>query len=290
MCSVMAIVYFTVPSEAKRAFNHLSYRKYQHTPLYLEYLPLDLWKENSESKKTMEQPSEAAEQEETVPDSNTQDVTSSQSLKRDTASEVAIGDDSNSTTLYIKNLNWSSTEDAVRKLFGQVDGLKAVTIPKKKGPNGELLPMGFGFVVYGTRQQALKALNRFNGKALDGHILQLKFSARKEVVTTKKRKVTDIGDEEKRTKLMVRNIPFEATRNELRELFGSFGQLKSLRLPKKFDGTSRGFVFVDYLSSDDAKTAVKALGSTHLLGRKLVVEYAKEDDSVTSPNTTVSIS
>ena len=290
MCSVMAIVYFTVPSEAKRAFNHLSYRKYQHTPLYLEYLPLDLWKENSESKKTMEQPSEAAEQEETVPDSNIQDVTSSQSLKRDTASEVAIGDDSNSTTLYIKNLNWSSTEDAVRKLFGQVDGLKAVTIPKKKGPNGELLPMGFGFVVYGTRQQALKALNRFNGKALDGHILQLKFSARKEVVTTKKRKVTDIGDEEKRTKLMVRNIPFEATRNELRELFGSFGQLKSLRLPKKFDGTSRGFVFVDYLSSDDAKTAVKALGSTHLLGRKLVVEYAKEDDSVTSPNTTVSIS
>ena len=146
--------------------------------------------------------------------------------------------------------------------------------------------MGFGFVVYETRQQALKALNRFNGKALDGHILQLKFSARKDVVTTKKRKVTTVEEEDAkgnaRTKLMVRNIPFEASRTELRELFGSFGQLKSLRLPKKFDGTSRGFVFVEYLSSDDAKTAVKALGSTHLLGRKLVVEYAKEENSVTS--------
>lgn len=80
--------------------------------------------------------------------------------------------------------------------------------------------------------------------------------------------------------LQIRNIPFEANRNELRELFGSFGQLKSLRLPKKFDGTSRGFAFVEYLSADEAKAAYKALGSTHLLGRKLVVEWANENDTI----------
>lgn len=126
---------------------------------------------------------------------------------------------------------------------------------------------------------------------MDGHVLELKFSARKDVVTTKKRKVTDVKEKqngETRTKLMVRNIPFEASRTELRELFGSFGQLKSLRLPKKFDGTSRGFVFVEYLSSDDAKTAVRALASTHLLGRKLVVEYAMEDKAMDSQNSHVS--
>lgn len=134
-----------------------------------------------------------------------------ESSKR-SSEEVSIGDESDSTTLYIKNLNWSSSEEAVRRLFGQVEGLKAVTLPKKKGPDGELLPMGFGFVVYETRQQALKALNRFNGKALDGHVLQLKFSARKDVVTTKKRRVTEEGEGAGRTKLMVRNIPFEATR------------------------------------------------------------------------------
>ena len=216
----------------------------------------------------------------------TESTESTESEPTPTQHEVAIGEESDSTTLYIKNLSWTTTDESVRKFFGQVDGLKVVTLPKKKGPNGESLPMGFGFVVYETRQQALKALNRFNGKALDGHILQLKFSARKDVVTTKKRKVTTVEEEDAkgnaRTKLMVRNIPFEATRTELRELFGSFGQLKSLRLPKKFDGTSRGFVFVEYLSSDDAKTAVKALGSTHLLGRKLVVEYAKEESPIAS--------
>lgn len=306
MDSVIAIVTFAIPSEAKRAFNHLSYRKYQHTPLYLEYLPIDLWNDSTWMRynhnynynlhsfiHVLGYASQTTLKENTTTSSSsikreeaTESTTSTESELTPVQHEVTIGEESDSTTLYIKNLSWTTTDESVRKFFGQVDGLKVVTLPKKKGPNGESLPMGFGFVVYETRQQALKALNRFNGKALDGHILQLKFSARKDVVTTKKRKVTTVEEEDAkgnaRTKLMVRNIPFEATRTELRELFGSFGQLKSLRLPKKFDGTSRGFVFVEYLSSDDAKTAVKALGSTHLLGRKLVVEYAKEESPIAS--------
>lgn len=224
---------------------------------------------------------ESEEKKESEDETKTEDETT---RKREEPSEThTVGEEAESTTLYIKNLNWKTTEEGVRGLFGKVEGLKSVTLPKKKGPNGELLPMGFGFVVYENRQQALKALNRFNEKALDGHVLQLKFSARKDVVTTKKRKVTEAGNEGN-TKLLIRNIPFEATRSELRELFGAYGQLKSLRLPKKFDGTSRGFVFVEYLSADDAKTAVKALSSTHLLGRKLVVEYAREEKSVGSAN------
>lgn len=224
---------------------------------------------------------EEKEEKESEDETKTEEETT---RKREEPSEThTVGEEAESTTLYIKNLNWKTTEEGVRGLFGKVEGLKSVTLPKKKGPNGELLPMGFGFVVYENRQQALKALNRFNEKALDGHVLQLKFSARKDVVTTKKRKVTEAGNEGN-TKLLIRNIPFEATRNELRELFGAYGQLKSLRLPKKFDGTSRGFVFVEYLSADDAKTAVKALSSTHLLGRKLVVEYAREEKSVGSAN------
>ena len=83
-----------------------------------------------------------------------------QSEKRSFPAETEIGDESDSTTLYVKNLNWKTTEEGVRKLFGQVEGLRAVTLPKKKNSKGELLPLGFGFVVYATRQQALKALNR----------------------------------------------------------------------------------------------------------------------------------
>ncbi len=44
----------------------------------------------------------------------------------------------------------------------------------------------------------------------------------------------------KGTKLLVKNVPFEASKAEVRELFAAFGQVKSVRMPSKFDGTHRG--------------------------------------------------
>ncbi len=42
-------------------------------------------------------------------------------------------------------------------------------------------------------------------------------------------------------KLVVHNVAFEATKKELTELFGAYGQLKTVRLPvKKFGGSHRG--------------------------------------------------
>lgn len=46
-----------------------------------------------------------------------------------------------------------------------------------------------------------------------------------------------------------RDVHEQATAKELRELFANFGQLKRLRLPKKFDGGHRGFAFVDFLTA-----------------------------------------
>ena len=43
----------------------------------------------------------------------------------------------------------------------------------------------------------------------------------------------------KGTKLVVRNVAFEATRKDLMALFTPFGQIKSCRLPKKMDGNHR---------------------------------------------------
>ena len=78
----------------------------------------------------------------------------------------------------------------------------------------------------------------------------------------------------------MRNVPFEASKNELKELFSAFGVLKTLRVPKKFDGSHRGFAFVEFVSKAEAAKAMEALQSTHLYGRKLVLGYAKKEESV----------
>ena len=53
---------------------------------------------------------------------------------------------------------------------------------------------------------------------------------------------------------------------EVRELFGAFGQLKTVRMPEKFDGTHRGFAFVEFASKGEATKAIStaALRATHL--------------------------
>ena len=61
------------------------------------------------------------------------------------------------------------------------------------------------------------------------------------------------------------------------KLFATFGQLKKIRLPKKFDGGHRGFAFVEFLTSKEASIAMNALSRTHLYGRRLVLEWAIEE-------------
>lgn len=60
------------------------------------------------------------------------------------------------------------------------------------------------------------------------------------------------------TKILVKNIPFQANTREIRELFCVFGELKFVRLPKKVDDEHhRGFGFVDFVSKNDAKVSRK---------------------------------
>ena len=67
------------------------------------------------------------------------------------------------------------------------------------------------------------------------------------------------------------------------QLFSSFGVVKSVRLPKKFDGSHRGFCFVDFVTHEEARHALEVVGaSTHLYGRRLVMEWANPSENCAS--------
>lgn len=145
--------------------------------------------------------------------------------------------------------------------------------------------MGYGFVEYKYQKSAKKAMKKLQHTQLDEHQLELKISNRatlqKDQVSSKKKQ--DPTKKPKSSKILVRNVPFEAKVSEIRELFATFGELKSVRLPKKLSGTGshRGFGFVDFLTKQDAKRAFSALcHSTHLYGRRLVLEWAEPEESV----------
>jgi len=77
-------------------------------------------------------------------------------------------------------------------------------------------------------------------------------------------------------RIYVGNIPYGATEDELRELFGQYGTVEDVDI--LFDretGRSRGFGFVN-MSDEDADKAIEALNGQDFGGRPLRVNIARE--------------
>lgn len=76
--------------------------------------------------------------------------------------------------------------------------------------------------------------------------------------------------------IAVKNISFYASKADIRQLFETFGSVLSVRLPQNKDGRNRGFAFVEFATSAEAKKALEGLKNTHVLGRHLVLERANK--------------
>ncbi|KAJ3092773.1 hypothetical protein HK102_003036 [Quaeritorhiza haematococci] len=277
----IALVEFSEPSEAKTAFRNLAYTRFKNLPLYLEWAPEDTF---------ISGPPKATKQSE-----NSEEDADSSSPKQPSSSTLALhdGEDDEATSgavasLFVKNLSFETTEDKLRSAFAGVGGLRTVRIvTKPDAKTGMRLSMGFGFLEFGSKDSAMRALKSMQGFKLDGHALQLKFSnaAAKSSGTSANgagSKKTAATKREPGTKLVVRNVPFEATKKDLKQLFSPFGQVKAIRLPRKIDGNHRGFAFVDFVTKQEAKSAYDTLHATHLYGRHLVMEWAEDVEDVES--------
>uniref|UniRef100_A0A671YBV9 Probable RNA-binding protein 19 n=1 Tax=Sparus aurata TaxID=8175 RepID=A0A671YBV9_SPAAU len=261
-----AIIEFLEPTEAKRAFTRLAYSKFQHVPLYLEWAPVGVFvaaKPGPEKEMPVkEEKKEEAEEEE----------------DEEEEEESAPG-----STLFIKNLNFDTTEEKLQETFSKCGKVKSCSISKKRDKTGKMLSMGYGFVQFQTAEAAQKALRQLQHCSVDDHQLELKVSERATRTTEVSRKKKQAEKKQTGSKILVRNVPFQASVREIRELFCTFGELKTVRLPKKAAGTGnhRGFGFIDFLTKQDAKKAFAALcHSTHLYGRRLVLEWADAEDTV----------
>ena len=83
------------------------------------------------------------------------------------------------------------------------------------------------------------------------------------------------------TKLVVRNVAFEATRRDVQKLFNPFGVLKSCRLRSSLTA-ALVLVHVRRGSPRSARPLRRwrRCADTHLYGRRLTIERAAEDDDV----------
>ena len=76
--------------------------------------------------------------------------------------------------------------------------------------------------------------------------------------------------------IYVGNLTAATTEEDLKEAFGTHGQINSIKIIKDFEtGQSRGFGFVD-MSQNEGKAAIDALNGADLNGNAIVVNEAYE--------------
>ena len=251
----MAVAQFETAQMSARALKHLAYRNLKGSVLFLEKAPEGIFDTTESAKESQD---------------------SLVTVANDDNGAGFDGPDQASATVFVRNLNFTTSTSRLVEVFKPLPGFLTATVKTRTDPKrpGEILSMGFGFVEFETKDQAGTAVKAMNGYKLDGHELLVKPSTKVIDAAEETRKADKARKTEKKTKIIIKNLPFEASKKDIRALFGSYGQLRTVRVPKKFDQSTRGFAFAEFVTAKEAENAMDALANTHLLGRRLVLDFA----------------
>ena len=277
--NTLAICEYVNKKHAENCIKHLSYYELDGEPLYLEFAPEGLIEPKNNNNKNEEKAKDII------------DINESEDEEEEEKKEEGIDLlEGQGKILFVKNLDFSTNEKQLKKFFEKKDYIVKKVEIAKHIKDGKNVSSGFGFVELKDEKMVLKAMKNLQGALLGGHSLKLSISKtaneKKDLLKNKRKRETDLNDYDyedeniSNNKLLIKNIAFEASKEELRKLFKVYGQVKNLRLPTKMDGNHRGFAFVEFMSHEEAQKAFKELQNTHFYKRKLVIEWAKQDNTI----------
>ena len=76
--------------------------------------------------------------------------------------------------------------------------------------------------------------------------------------------------------IYVGNLPYSIDRDQLREIFAQYGEVRAARIViERETGKSKGYGFVDMDNNEEANAAIAALNGKEIGGRKAVVNEAR---------------
>ncbi|KAL1903608.1 Multiple RNA-binding domain-containing protein 1 [Sporothrix stenoceras] len=278
----LAIVQFAQAAHGRLAYSKLAYRRVNETVLMLEKCPDNLLSNSASD--TLDTAAATAGQagKNKLVASDLLDGGKAEEAAADATAEAEDESSKQTASLFVRNLNFTTTTEQLAELFSPLQGFVAARVKTKPDPKkpGQTLSMGYGFVEFCNKADAAGACTTMDGHILQGHTLTVKASHRGTQDAAAQQREADQAKKlaaNRGGKLIIKNIPFEASRTDLRKLLGTYGQLKAVRMPKKFGNSTRGYAFAEFVTAREAAAAMTALRNTHLLGRRLVIEFAEAE-------------
>ncbi|XP_002712116.2 RNA-binding protein 28 [Oryctolagus cuniculus] len=189
-------------------------------------------------------------------------------------------------TLFVGRLPPSARSEQLEELFSQVGPVKQCFVVTEKGSKS---CRGFGYVTFSMPedvQRALKEITTFEGHKINVTIAKKKLRAKskekgknensetlKKELKSKKPKAAD-----KKARLIIRNLSFKCSEDDLKTIFAQFGAVLEVNVPKKPDGKMRGFAFVQFKNLLEAGKALKGMNMKEIKGRTVAVDWAVAKD------------
>ncbi|NXG81058.1 NUCL protein, partial [Baryphthengus martii] len=162
-------------------------------------------------------------------------------------------------TLFVKNLPYRVTEDEMREVFE--NALEIRIVMNKEGNS-----KGMAYIEFKTEADANKALEEKQGTEIDGRAMVIDFTGEKSHQDHQK----GGGDRESKT-LIVNNLSYAASEETLQELFK---KASSIKMPQTNQGRPKGYAFVEFPTTEDAKEALNSCNNTEIEGRAIRLEFS----------------
>lgn len=81
---------------------------------------------------------------------------------------------------------------------------------------------------------------------------------------------------DQQNKIFIGNLPWSIKKDQLRELFSSFGDIvEAIVIEDQRTGRSKGFGFVTFATAESASAAVQEMHEKEIEGRKILVSIAR---------------
>ncbi|XP_036282012.1 RNA-binding protein 28 isoform X2 [Pipistrellus kuhlii] len=189
-------------------------------------------------------------------------------------------------TLFVRRLPPSARSEQLAELFSQVGPVKQCFVVTEKGSKA---CRGFGYVTFSMRedvQRALKEITTFEGCKINVSVAKKKLRNKskekggnensespKKEQKSKKAKVAD-----KKARLIIRNLSFKCSEDDLKTIFAQYGAVLEVNIPRKPDGKMRGFAFVQFKNLLEAGKALKSMNMKEIKGRTVAVDWAVAKD------------